>query len=190
MNATMSNLKIRPRQPSDLPSCASLLVRVYAKDRYPVQGVSRAEEFLSSPHLLEAWVAIESKPTTTESDPSNENIIGHVCLTAPHDEHDPAVALWREQKREQPIAVLERLFVDPEARGRGLAEKLLRAAGDEAAKRGVRAVLFALIKDPGAMRSYERVGWKEFARGMYDYDDHEGQRREMEAVCYVAPGGD
>jgi ribosomal protein S18 acetylase RimI-like enzyme len=85
--------------------------------------------------------------------------------------------------------VLERLFVDPEARGQRLAERLMRAVSEEAEKRGMKAVLFTLIKDVGAMRLYERVGWQEFGRSVYAYQDPEGKDTEMEAVCYVAPGG-
>lgn len=83
--------------------------------------------------------------------------------------------------------MLERLFVDPDARGQGLAAKLLHAASGEAEKRGLRVVLFALVKDEGAMRLYERVGWREFGRRMYVYLDGEGREAEMEAVCFVGP---
>jgi ribosomal protein S18 acetylase RimI-like enzyme len=159
-NMSTPNLTIRTRQPTDLPSCASLLARVYEKDRYPVQGVSHAIEFLSSPSTLAAWVAVQP----------------------PADEDDT-------QNRPEPIAVLERLFVDPEARGQRLAERLMRAVSEEAERRGMKAVLFTLIKDVGAMRLYERVGWQEFGRSVYAYQDHEGRATEMEAVCYVAPGG-
>lgn len=178
---------IRPRQPADLPSCASLLTRVYEKDRYPVQGVSRAMEFLSSPSTLAAWVAA-SQPEIDTGATENGKITGHVALTSPSPS-DPSVALWYAQKHPEPIAVLERLFVDPEARGQGLAEKLMRAACEEAGRRGLKAVLFTLIKDVGAMRLYERVGWREFGRSMYAYTDHEGRETEMEAVCYVGPSG-
>lgn len=83
--------------------------------------------------------------------------------------------------------MLERLFVDPEARGRGLAAKLLLAASEEAGKRGLRVVLFALVKDHGAMKLYERNGWREFGRRMFGYRDGEGREAEMEAVCFVGP---
>jgi ribosomal protein S18 acetylase RimI-like enzyme len=181
-------LTIRTRQPTDLPSCASLLARVYDKDRYPVQGVSRAIEFLSSPSTLAAWIAVKPTADSDATTQEEAKIFGHVALTSPSPS-DPSVALWYSQNRSEPIAVLERLFVDPEARGQGLAEKLMKAVSEEAEKRGMKAVLFTLIKDVGAMRLYERVGWREFGRSMYAYQDHEGRDTEMEAVCYVAPGG-
>ncbi|KAM0703625.1 hypothetical protein Q7P35_009564 [Cladosporium inversicolor] len=191
---------IRPRHPSDLPSCASLLARVYERDGYPVQGVSHAIEFLSSPSTLAAWVAEESKTETAAT--TEPKILGHVSLSTPSPTStDPAVTLWRSQQHpSQPhpsptasdgpgVLVLERLFVDPASRGQGLAAQLLRAASEEAGKRGLRVVLFALVKDQGAMRLYERSGWREFGRGMFGWRDGEGEM-EMEAVCFVGPGDD
>lgn len=195
---TPTNIRIRPRLPTDLPSCASLLARVYEKDRYPVQGVSNAIEFLSSPDALRSWVAVTESEATSDSappgaSPNNDNqdeslsILAHISLSLPpQTSTDPAVVLWRSQNS-QPVAVLERLFVDPAARGQGLAEKLMRTVTDEAGKRGLRCVLFALVKDVGAMRLYERVGWRVFGREMYGYGDADGEWREMEAVCYVGP---
>jgi hypothetical protein len=43
------------------------------------------------------------------------------------------------------------------------------------------------VKDEGAMRLYERVGWREFGRSVYAYVDHKGRETEMECVCYVGP---
>ena len=182
---TPTNITTRPRLPSDLPSCASLLARVYEKDRYPVQGVSNAIEFLSSPSTLASWVTVVAGEDTPASPPNanaedraekkDENkdetleILAHISLSLPPPTSaDPAVVLWRSQNSE-PVAVLERLFVDPTARGQGLAEKLMRTVTEKAEKRGLRCVLFALVKDVGAMRLYERVGWKEFGREMYGY---------------------
>lgn len=169
---------IRPRTPTDLPKTASLLAKVHARDSYPVQGVQRAEAFLSSPSTLSAWVAVR---------PSGE-VIGHAALSSP-SLSDPAVALWKTQDRSEPIAVLERLFVDPAARGEGLAGRLMRVAVAESGRRGLRAVLFALVKDQAAMRLYVREGWEEFGRSMYEYESGDGMRTSMEAVCFVAPLG-
>jgi ribosomal protein S18 acetylase RimI-like enzyme len=201
MSDPKPNIKIRPRLPSDLPSSASLLARVYEKDAYPVQGVSHATEFLSSPSTLASWVAVTaaSEEETASADKVQEEnedgiqhdqILAHISLSLPPpNSTDPAVVLWRSQNPNSPesVAVLERLFVDPTARGRGLAERLMRTVTEEAGKRGLRCVLFALVKDVGAMRLYERVGWREFGREMYGYEDGEGTWREMEAVCFVAP---
>ena len=193
MSDPKPNITIRPRLPSDLPSCASLLARVYAKDSYPVQGVTHAIEFLTSSSTLASWVAVEEAGKSSESalsaegESSDQKILAHISLSLPPPTStDPAVILWRSQNS-QPVAVLERLFVDPTARGQGLAENLIRTVTEEAGKRGLRCVLFALVKDTGAMRLYERVGWKEFGMEMYGYEDGEGTWREMEAVCFVGP---
>jgi ribosomal protein S18 acetylase RimI-like enzyme len=194
---------IRLRRPSDLPECASLLARVYAKDHYPVQGVSNAIEFLSSPATLAAWVAVQPQPTSPSLSPNdNDNdsntsptnspqdiqhqpeILAHVALSAPSPS-DPAVALWQSQNQPEPVAVLERLFVDPVARGQGLAEQLMKTASAEAERLGLRVVLFTLVKDQGAMRLYRRVGWREFGRGVFGFVDGERRKGEMEAVCFV-----
>ena len=198
MSDPKPNITIRPRLPSDLPSCASLLARVYAKDSYPVQGVTHAIEFLTSSSTLASWVAVEEAGKSSESalsaegESPDQKILAHISLSLPsHDSTDPAVVLWRSQSQNQvfpeSVAVLERLFVAPSARGQGLAEKLIRTVAEAAGKKGLRCVLFALVKDAGAMRLYERVGWKEFGREMYGYEDGEGTWREMEAVCFVGP---
>ena len=173
-----STTTIRPRDLTDLPKTATLLAKVHARDSYPVQGVQHAEAFLSSPSTLCAWVAVR---------PSGE-IIGHVALSSPSPS-DPAVALWKAQNRSEPVAVLERLFVDPSARGEGLAGRLMGVAVAEAGRRGLRAVLFALVKDQAAMRLYVREGWEEFGGSMYGYEGGDGMMTRMEAVCFVAPLG-
>jgi ribosomal protein S18 acetylase RimI-like enzyme len=206
---TNPTITIRPRLPTDVPSCAALLARVYEKDHYPVQGVSHAVEFLSSPSTLASWVAVaetsaaaEDEETTPddEIDPENQHhhnqppkILAHISLSLPvpssASSTDPAVALWHtlHPSHPPPIAVLERLFVDPSARRQGLAESLIRTVTAAAAEKGLRCVLFALVKDVGAMRLYGRVGWGEFGRRGFGYEDVEGEWREMEAVCFVGP---
>lgn len=193
-------ITIRPRLPSDLPSCAALLARVYEKDHYPVQGVLHATEFLSSPSTLASWVAVAEENTPAENQPQTANetrkapkILAHISLSLPvpssASSSDPAVALWHtlHPSHPPPIAVLERLFVDPSARRQGFAESLIRTVTAAAAGKGLRCVLFALVKDVGAMRLYGRVGWGEFGRRGFGYEDVEGERREMEAVCFVGP---
>ena len=174
----MSRPTIRPRDRSDLPSCAAVLTRVHAKSGYPVGGVANCVPFLTGPSILTAWVA------TLGSSP--EDIIGHIALSSP-DVSDPAVKLWYEQNGQdgQPIAVLGRLFVDPGAQGKGAAADLIKAVVEEARTKGWRLVLFALVKDQGAMRLYERLGWDVYGRDVYHYG--EGKKQSMEAVCYVSP---
>lgn len=168
---------IRPRTADDLNSSAQVLKRVYEKDGYPVQGVDQAIEFLSGPQTLQAWVAI--------SNSDDKNIIGHIAMSSSSSSEDISVQLWKQQHDDQvdDIAVLERLFVDPEARGMGVAEALMRAVTAEGQRRRLRVVLFALEKDQGAMRLYEKVGWRTYGTQQYRY----GDGKAMDAVCYVSP---
>jgi len=169
----MSTYSIRERMPEDLESCAEVLKRVYHKDRYPVQGVEHAIEFLSGPHTLQAWVAISDAGDT----------IGHIVMSS-SAKTDLSIELWKEQHGHvDNIAVLERLFVDPGARGNGVAEALMRTVTAAGQGRGLRVVLFALEKDQGAMRLYEKVGWETYGTQRYQY----GDGKEMDAVCYVSP---
>lgn len=169
----MPAYSIRPRRSEDIANCAEVLKRVYQLDGYPVQGVDHALEFLSGPHTLEAWVA------TSDAG----NIVGHIAMSS-SAKTDLSVELWKQQhSRVDNIAVLERLFVDPGARGQGVAEALMRAVTAAGQERGLRVVLFALEKDQGAMRLYEKVGWRTYGTQRYRY----GDGKEMDAVCYVSP---
>ncbi|MFC6066692.1 GNAT family N-acetyltransferase [Streptomyces ochraceiscleroticus] len=55
---------------------------------------------------------------------------------------------------------MNRLFVAPEARGRGLGGRLLRHVTDEAAAGGLRPVLAVNATDTAAIALYERWGWR------------------------------
>ncbi|KAF2210579.1 hypothetical protein CERZMDRAFT_85912 [Cercospora zeae-maydis SCOH1-5] len=171
-NVHQGPVQIRNREHNDLPACVRVLERVYAQDRYPVQGTAQAESFLSNQDIHPAWVAAV-----------DDKIVGHVAIGKAKTS-DVSVALWRETHQQDiAIAVLERLFVDPDHRGSGVAAKLMQAAVAWSAKEELRLVLFALAKDVGAAKLYERLGWVQFGTATYRYGD--GQ--EMDAWCYVSP---
>ena len=169
----MAPTTIRPRTPEDLNACIQLLHRVYAVDKYPVHGVSNARAFLTFSHLELAFVA-----------ESQGEIIGHVAIGKASDA-DIAAKLWRTQHPETEVAVLMRLFVDPEHRGSGISGKLIETAVKWNGERGRRLILFVLEKDPGAERLYRRLGWENFGTGMHWYG--EGKGESMEAKCFVSP---
>ncbi|KAI7247141.1 hypothetical protein KC343_g6598 [Hortaea werneckii] len=147
-------ITIRPRrQPEDLLPLTHLLQTVYDRDAYPVQGTADAAGFLTQPSTLRAWVAETSSATSSSSADGEEKgerrgqIVGHVAVSRPRAE-DAAVKLWRElhpqrgsigssqeeeEGEEQPIALLERLFIHPSVRNHGLASSLLRTAEEWAA---------------------------------------------------------
>lgn len=61
-------------------------------------------------------------------------------------------------------AELKKLFVDPAARGAGVATTLLAAADDEARARGLgRLVLHTGVRQPEAVRLYVALGWRPVA---------------------------
>ncbi|KAK0252751.1 hypothetical protein B0A54_00364 [Friedmanniomyces endolithicus] len=130
---------VRLRTDVDLDSCVEVLCRVYAKDGYPVEGTSYAHRFLQD-GLRRAWVAEHG-----------DTIIGHVAI-GNATERDPAVILWRKLYPDEPVVVLERLFVDPKHRGSGAATGLIRAVEAWSRQEGIRLILFALSKDQVAIR--------------------------------------
>ncbi|MFI6024169.1 GNAT family N-acetyltransferase [Amycolatopsis magusensis] len=168
---------MRERRAADLEGAAAALVRVYASDGYPVEGVDDPRAWLRPADLLHAWVA--------EVD---GEIVGHAVLTAPVDSADgadgaDAVRIWREQAPDERVAVLGRLFVLPEARGYALGERLARAAMEFAEAQGLRLVLDVVDKDVAAIRLYERLGWQRIGTA----DHRFGDGRSITAYCYVAP---
>ncbi|KAK4619346.1 hypothetical protein CLAFUW4_10995 [Fulvia fulva] len=156
-------ISIRPRTAQDLPACISILRRVYSLDKYPIQGTSNATSFLAFATLEQAFVA-----TTSDG-----IIIGHVAIGTASDD-DVAVKLWRSQHPETEVAVLERLFVDPDSRGSGAAARLIEAA-TAWNKEWERRLVFFLL--------YRRLGWVQFGVGSYAYGDGES----MDALCFVSP---
>lgn len=110
--------------------------------------------------------------------------MGHVAITNPQDED--AVRLFLEQS-EQPAthaAVLARLFVHPEARGRSIGERLVREAADYALSHGVRLVGDVMAKDKAAIRLYEQLGCQIIGTTMHNY----GNNKQIPAVCFAMPG--
>ncbi|MGW4343795.1 N-acetyltransferase family protein [Streptomyces sp. NPDC004690] len=170
----MEGLTIRPFEDADLPGAASALVEVHATDGYPVEGVENPENWLRSADVIAAWIA-----------QSEKGVVGHVAVMKPHGEE--AVRMWVSQsgEDERNIAVLARLFVVKDARGRATGEKLMKAAMEYAQRSNLRLVLDVMVKDRAAMRLYERLGWSRIGDAKHRY----GNGQEIDAVCYVAPAG-
>ncbi|CZT16140.1 uncharacterized protein RCC_01981 [Ramularia collo-cygni] len=164
-------INIRRRTENDLEGCVACIQRVYAQDRYPVQGVSNAKAFINGSAVQQAWIA------------ESEGIIkGHVAASIAM-ESDVSVALWWQKHPDDKIAVLGRLFVDPDSRGSGIAGRLIAQATAWANEKGIRLVLFALEKDRAAARVYQRLGWTQFGTQIYHYCDDQ----QMDALCFVSP---
>ncbi len=164
---------VRERAASDLPGAAAALVELRRVDGYPVEGVDDPTAWLVGPRQLRAWVA--------ELD---GRIVGHVAVGDPQPD-DAAATLWAggPEGRHDRVAVLERLFVLPDARGHALGERLVRAATSYGGEHGRRLVLDVMAKDAAAVRLYERLGWR--CIGATTHDD--GYGRAVDALCFVDP---
>lgn len=164
-------VSVRSCTDSDTDAIVKVLEAVYEKDAYP-QGSSDFRKFVTH-GLQQAWVA-ESKGT----------IIGHVAIAAP-DPSDLAIKLWREQKPDEDgcIVLVKRLFVAPEARGKGAASSLLEAASGWGEENGVKLILWTLVKDVSAIGLYDRLGWKQFGTGVFHFG--ENREKSMKAICFV-----
>ncbi|KAK3638688.1 hypothetical protein LTR56_006695 [Elasticomyces elasticus] len=163
-------LTIRDRTQADLDRCVEVLQHVYDKDGYPVQGTATAHHFLQH-GVQRAWVAEQDGV-----------IIGHAAIGIASDA-DVAVALWQKLHPGEPVAVLERLFVDPRCRGSGAATSLIKTAVQWSAQVHVQLVLFALVKDQVAIHLYDRLGWNRFGTVPF----HFGDGQKMDAICLSSP---
>lgn len=163
---------IRPRTEEDIPALADVLVRVHTQNGYPVEGVSDPEGWLRSDRMLGAWVAVQDgRP------------VGQVMLTEP-TEHDAAAAMLAERHRLLPaeIAVLCRLFIDPDARGHGLARRLISAAVDGVKAANRCLVLDVMKKDLSAIHIYRCTGWVELGTFLYEFSGG-----EVPAIAFHLP---
>ncbi len=173
MTTTTSEILIRERRSSDLPSLATILTEVHELDGYPVEGVDDPLAWLTSERMIYAWVAqMQGVPG------------GHVALTRPGPT-DGAASLWASQTgaRNDGMAVLGRLFVAPAARGRGVGVRLTSTATEYARSVGRRAVLDVMTKDTVATHLYESLGW----RSLGPVDHHHGADQVTRATAYVSP---
>ena len=127
-----SRIAIRPGVPADLPSLAALENEAFATDRLSRRALAR---HLGSPTAL-LLVAAAAAGTA----------VGYALL------------LFR---REATVARLYSLAVDPAARGRGLARRLIAAAEEAARSRGARVLrLEVRVDNAPAIRQYEELGYR------------------------------
>lgn len=167
-------ITVRQRHFQDVPALAQVLVRVHAKDGYPVEGVADATAWIAPPNELRGWTAsVDGEP------------VGHISLTAATRDDD-AARLWHDSTGGHiaDLAIPVRLFVDPPHRRLGIANQLMLGAYEFARAHG-RAVAFdVMLKDRDAIRLYESLGCKLLGQITHH---HSGGLKETAAV-YEAPG--
>ncbi|MFB7918511.1 GNAT family N-acetyltransferase [Streptomyces sp. NPDC056061] len=150
-----------------------VLAEVHARDGYPVNWPDQPGEWLSHGPLLGSWVA--------ELD---GGLVGHVCLSQ-GGQGDLAPMLWSERNgsARDMAAVVSRLFVAPQARGRRIGALLIGRAVEEARRRGLHPVLDVVASDTAAAALYERLGWELMATVEQRWSPH----RTVAVRCYTAP---
>jgi GNAT superfamily N-acetyltransferase len=138
-----------------------------------VEGVDNPEAWIAPPAELAAWTAVyEAQP------------IGHVSLARAHDSDDAAI-LWQRTTGGDvsQLAILARLFVDPGHRNLGAGALLMGAAHRFAAERQLAVALDVMLKDHGAIRLYEKLGYRRL--GTIGHE-HTGGKVEAAAVYFFA----
>ena len=140
---------IRDRVSDDGAACLDLLLRVHARDGYPLHlPPERVAGFFMTQADVAAWVV--------ELD---GRVVGHVALRRGPD--DPTlVAVHRALGvPQQELLMVSRLFVDPDVRRAGVGRALLRHATAHASAMGRRAVLDVGQTLSTAVALYESEGW-------------------------------
>lgn len=136
---------MRSRRDSDLPACVQILREVHERDGYPVNWPADPAAWLSPAHAIAAWVA-----------ECEAGVAGHVAL---HRATGPSSESWSRHTGVSPsgLGVVAHLVVAPSARGHGLGRRLLDAAADAAAARGLVPVLVVVDTGTAARRLYART---------------------------------
>ncbi|BAL87430.1 putative GCN5-related N-acetyltransferase [Actinoplanes missouriensis 431] len=140
---------IREKTDADYDATLELLLRVHARDGYPMRITPDAVPgFLRSGHPVAAWVAEDAG-----------RIVGHVALHCPPEDPTLTVASRATGLPVERLALVARLFVAPELRRSGLGRRLLRHAAAHAPARDRRAVLDVGQELRSAVALYEAEGW-------------------------------
>lgn len=148
---------IRARTPADDDACVALMRRTHEQDGYPRYWPAKPAGFLRAARETDAWVAL-----------LDDRVVGQVAL---HDAAgEPVVELAQRATGLEPegLAVLARLLVDPDVRGRGVARALVQTAVARAHATGRRPVLDVLEETPAPIGLYESEGWRRLGRTTLD----------------------
>ena len=175
--STQPSIELRVATVQDLPSLQHIEKTCFTTDRL---SKSRFKFYIEATHA-ELIVAVRDCPSTVSG--LDESKYGKRGQTT----HNTIEGLHGSDSREQSIVgygllllrrgtQLTRLYsiaVLPEARGLGIAEKLINSLGERALLRGKRFMrLEVAVGNAGAIALYKKLGFSQF--GMYTdyYDDH------------------
>ena len=139
---------IRTKLAADDDACVAVMEQTHRVDGYPRYWPAKPDRFLRANGETDAWVAeIDGR------------VVGQVALH--RAEGEPVLALAQEATGlpADRFAVLARLLVHPDVRGRGVGRALVRTATARAYATGRRAVLDVLQSTTGPARLYESEGW-------------------------------
>jgi GNAT superfamily N-acetyltransferase len=139
---------IRSKIEADDDACVAVMRRTHEADGYPRYWPTKPDRFLRAKQETDAWVA--------ELD---GRVVGQVALHSAAGEPVLALAQQATGLPVEGLAVLARLLVDPDARGRGVGRALVRTAVACAHATGRRPVLDVLMSTPGPIALYESEGW-------------------------------
>jgi GNAT superfamily N-acetyltransferase len=166
-------MRIRPRDPRDLPALTAALAEVHRADGYPSRWPDDAAGWLTPRAMIVAWVAEDGG-----------QLAGHVALG---QEPFPGQPRPGQPAPDQPApsVAVHRLFVTPGARGRGAASLLLAAAMDQAARTGTGLWLEVTEGSDAAIALYLRHGWRYAGRDLASWTTAGGEHPVIRR--YLAP---
>lgn len=163
---------IRPRTQDDLQALVDMALEVRSVDGYPRYLPQSMSRFLVSDDALGGWVAL-----------LGGRVAGHVAL---HRSSSPAVMALASESTglaEKDFAVVSRLLVSPPARRRGIGRALLDLGREQAALRGLRAMLDVVTDHVAAVQLYDAAGWVQVGTVSWDLPDGS----PMQEHVFVSP---
>ncbi|GAA1404851.1 GNAT family N-acetyltransferase [Glutamicibacter uratoxydans] len=154
---------IRRRAAEDYDGCTRVLRAVFATSDYPSRWPQDPVAWLNPDGIRAAWVA----------GGQNGEILGHIAVY--------------EHREDPKIAMVTRLFVDPQVRGQGLGlgAELLRATQRWAKEQHLELQLDVVQTSTPAVNLYEREGWQYLRLQQADWIDRSGRHPMMR--IYAAP---
>ena len=158
---------IRARTLANIRPCIAVLRAVHEHDRYPTRWPDDPEHWLTPKGFLGAWVAT--------LDPG---IVGHVAIGCAEEPVENLV-LREARCSAAELAEIMRLFLHPDLRGVGIAEKLLHEAVDYALRKSLIPMLAVNARRVQTHGFYERTGWRFVGEGPGDIMMPDGHQQML-----------